>query len=89
MKLQASYTSVHKNVLDHYFLSTLMQIIEELLMQVMDSFILGFYFGKNLQNKHFSSFHLLRCALAVLDFAHSFIIFVLVNKFSTMINPKV
>lgn len=60
MKLQASYTSVHKNVLDHYFLSTLMQIIEELLMQVMDSFILGFYF---------SSFHLLRCALAVLDFA--------------------
>lgn len=38
-------------------------------MQVMDSLILGFYFGKNLQNKHFSSFHLLRCALAVLDFA--------------------
>lgn len=69
MKLQASYTSVHKNVLDHYFLSTLMQIIEELLMQVMDSFILGFYFGKNLRNKHFSFFHLLRCALAVLDFA--------------------
>lgn len=42
-----------------------MQIIEELLMQVMDSFILGFYFGKNLQNKHFSSL----CALVVLDFA--------------------